>query len=168
MNTNLNLKAIYGAITDLSSEDAEKHAKLYYEEIRHMTTDVQKISENTGFSFEQILHIKQFLFLEKHKLGDSEEPRLFDECFEIAQSWQRLLSGKEYILPHDIMLLNHELLEMEYICKGLSQEEAHMLTNKRFNYTEASDAYYQNLQVSVPNKTIIGGAIKRNLSYKTH
>ena len=35
---------ISGAITDIYSEEALHHAELYYEEIRHMTTDVEKIA----------------------------------------------------------------------------------------------------------------------------
>ena len=41
---------ISGAILDEESPDAEKHAELYHEEIRHMKTDVQRIADNTGYN----------------------------------------------------------------------------------------------------------------------
>lgn len=43
---------ISGAIIDEESPDAEVHAEMYYEEIRHMSTDVEKIANNTGYSRE--------------------------------------------------------------------------------------------------------------------
>jgi hypothetical protein len=36
---------ITGGITDIYSEAAEKHAKMYYEEIRSMKTDVSRIAK---------------------------------------------------------------------------------------------------------------------------
>ena len=53
-------KRIFGAIVDTGSQEAVKHAEMYYNEIRRFTTDVKKISDNTGFSFEQILLVKDF------------------------------------------------------------------------------------------------------------
>ena len=36
---------IAGAIFDVNSQDASRHADLYYEEIRHMSTDVKRIAQ---------------------------------------------------------------------------------------------------------------------------
>ena len=48
---------IYGAL-DPDSKEASKHAEMYYERIRRDQYDVDKISENTGYEYEKILHIK--------------------------------------------------------------------------------------------------------------
>lgn len=159
---------ISGAITDVTSTQAMKHAKMYYEEIRHMSTDVAKIAKNTRFTQEQILQVKHFLFLDKHVLGDGEEPKYFDPCFEIAESWRRLMGKKKDIQKHDITLINHELTEMELICKGYSQADAHNITNKKYNYTEESDNYYHELRLKISPKEINGGGIRRLLSHRTH
>lgn len=36
----------------------------------------------------------------------------------------------------DYVLLNHELEEMRYVKMGYTQQEAHDMANKRFNYQE--------------------------------
>lgn len=159
---------ISGAITDVTSPQAIRHAELYYESIRHMSTDIVKIAQNTDFTQEQILQVKQFLFMDKHVLGDEEEPKYFDPCFEIAESWQRLMGNKKDIQEHDIILINHELTEMELICKGYSQEEAHNITNKTYNYTEASDEYYHKLRLKISPKEMNSGGIRKTLDYCTH
>lgn len=48
-------------ITDPYSEDAERHAEMYYEEIRHLSTDVERIAQNTGMSVDQIALVKNYL-----------------------------------------------------------------------------------------------------------
>lgn len=53
-----------GAIIDVNSDRARRHAELYYEEIRHRKDDVEKIASNTQFTREQILRVKSYLFLE--------------------------------------------------------------------------------------------------------
>lgn len=54
-------------------------------------------------------------------------------------------SGKG-IQPHDVLLLNHEWLEIQLmLTKQLSQQEAHYEASKMFNYTLASADYYKRL-----------------------
>lgn len=158
----------FGAITDTGSKEAVQHAELYYKEIRSFTTDVKKISENTEFSYEQILLVKNYLFMDKHILEKDAEPRYFDACFEIAESWQRLAGFGSEIQPHDIVLIKHELMEMELVAKGYSQEDAHNMTNKLYNYTEDSDAYYYELSIKIGNSSLNSGAIRRKLDNTTH
>lgn len=159
---------VFGAITNTGSKEAICHAELYYKEIRKFTTDVKKISDNTGFSYEQILLVKNYLFMDKHVLEKGKEPRFFDACFEIAESWQRLAGFSSEILPHDITLIKHELMEMELIGKGYSQEDAHKMTNKLYNYTEESDSYYYDLSIKSGTDAINSGAIRRRLDNTTH
>ena len=158
----------FGAITDTGSKEAACHAELYYKEIRKFTTDVQKISENTGFSKEQILLVKNYLFIDKHVLEKGAEPRYFDACFEIAESWQRLAGFSSDIQSHDIILIKHELTEMELVGKGYSQEDAHRMTNVLYNYTEASDEYYYRLSIKSGKEQMNSGAIRRKLDNTTH
>lgn len=61
--------AISGAITNLESKEATKHAKLYYEFIRNVNTDIDKIAKNTPFNKDQIYLVKNYLFLQKHDLA---------------------------------------------------------------------------------------------------
>lgn len=72
------------------------------------------------------------------------------------------------IQPHDIVLIKHELMEMELVGKGYSQEDAHDMTNKLYNYAEASDAYYYELSIKSGNGSINSGAICRKLDNTTH
>jgi hypothetical protein len=61
------------------------------------------------------------------------EPYLeyFAPDYDIAQSWQRLIDGKK-IEPHDYILLKHEYLERLYMKKGYRQQQAHDLSNLKF------------------------------------
>ena len=138
------MKAINGArITNINGSAAEKHAERYYGLVRSMTTDVAKIAENTGYSESVIQRIKNFIFLDKHDLGDL-EPRRFDPSFAMAQSWQRLINGTPE--PHDIVMLQHEILEQELMERGLSQYQAHIEASKKYNYAKESDDYYAALK----------------------
>jgi len=126
--------AVSGAL-DSNSDRAQKHADLYYESVRSMTADILNISENTGFAVEEIKRIKEHIFIKEHDLGNTEKQR-FDTDYDIAQSWQRLIDGRS-IEAHDIILLRHELLEIELMEQGYSQQEAHDITNLAFNYRRA-------------------------------
>ena len=82
----LGYNKISGAIIDVYSKKADKHATLYYEEIRHRTTDASKIAKNTGYDEQFIQEIKNYLFMDKHNLQSGY--KRFDPDFMIAQSWQ--------------------------------------------------------------------------------
>lgn len=75
---------VYGAITDPNSTEANRHAEMYYNEIRAMTTDVERIAKNTGYSVETIQQIKNYLFMEAHDLEGG--VKKFSPCLEIAFS----------------------------------------------------------------------------------
>lgn len=134
---------IAGAITDPESERALEHAERYYGLVRNMTTDCRRIAENTGLPLEEIERIKSFVFLETHDLGDG--IRRFDASFEMAQSWQRLIDGKN-IQPHDLTLLRHEIMERQLMLDGMTQDDAHILTSEKYNYRREAAAYYDSLE----------------------
>lgn len=137
--------AISGAL-DPTSKRAADHAERYYEEVRHMTQDVSRIAKNTGFAESEIRGIKDFVFNETHDLGE-EKPRRFYSSYEMAQSWQRLIDGKD-IQPHDITLLRHEAMERRLILEGKSQEEAHIETSRVYNYAKEAQEYYDSLDAN--------------------
>ena len=126
---------------DPQSMEADIHAAKYYGLVRAMKTDVARIAKATGFDEADVRKIKEFLFVERHDLGGEE-----DECFfphyMIAESWQRLVAGTPE--PHDITLLNHELLERSLMERGLTQAEAHREASKQYNYDKESDDFYGN------------------------
>lgn len=130
--------AISGALNPDSTR-ADEHAKRYYESVRKMSSDVKRISENTGYSEDLIHSIKDFVFNEKHDLGDRID--YFDPDYKMAQSWQRLIDGKN-IMPHDLTLLRHEEMERNLMKQGFSQEEAHRLTSVKYNYDKEAQEYY--------------------------
>lgn len=131
--------AVSGALSPVSKE-AQAHAEQYYESVRKMKTDVKNISNNTGFSESDILQIKNHVFIEEHDLG-GDIPERFYPNYAMAQSWQRLIDGKN-IKKHDITLLHHEKMESDLMKKGLSQLKAHRISEKKYNYAKESREYY--------------------------
>ena len=69
---------------------------MYYEEIRHFSTDSKKIADNLGKEESDIRKIKAYLFEDDSLIDpDTGESRQFDPDCAIAQSWQRLMNGKD-------------------------------------------------------------------------
>lgn len=130
----INTGAISGALNPYSKE-ANKHAKQYYESVRHMTTDTKKISENTSISKEKIDKIKNHIFIQEHDLLEGH--KRFDPSYYMAQSWQRLIVGD--FEEKDVVLLKHEYAELRYMEKGFSQDQAHIKASKRYNYAKYCD-----------------------------
>lgn len=133
---------VSGAITDSYSKEARNHAQLYYEEIRNQKTDIDRISKNTGYDKRLIEEIKNYLFYEEHDIYGIK--RRFDPDFSIAQSWQRL--AQDEIEKHDLTLINHEIMERRLIAKGLTQDEAHKIASKKYNYRKESSEYYAKIK----------------------
>lgn len=124
-------------------EKAQKHAETYYGLVRSMTTDVAKISKATGISEKEIQDIKNYIFLEKHDLG-GEKKEYFAPDYMMAESWQRLMSGKPE--KHDITLLKHEIMEKKLMQSGMSQEMAHIETSKVYNYSKEAGEFYAKIK----------------------
>lgn len=129
---------VSGAL-DPSSKKASKHAEQYYESVRKMKTDYKKIALNTGLDANEIKRIKNYLFVNEHKLITGK--KRFDPDYMIAESWRRLIEGKG-IQPHDLTMLNHEILEHKLVLSGLSQDDAHKLATERYNYNKEAIEYH--------------------------
>ena len=117
------------------SREADDHAIRYYGLVRSMKTDCQRIAANTGFREKDIRRIKDHVFYKEHILYDGEIERFYPSYY-MAQSWQRLIDGRN-ILEQDIILLNHEFLESILEEGGLVSYDAHTLTEKIYNYADA-------------------------------
>lgn len=130
--------AICGAITNEFSAEAERHAYMYYQEIREMSTDIQRIAKFTGISESIIAEIKNYVFMEYHELETGY--KRFDPCFSMALSWQRLLLGRG--LSHDMTLLKHEYEELNLVKQGLTCSEAHEIAQKKYNYNKEVKDYH--------------------------
>jgi len=123
-----------GAIprSDIARMDA--HADQYYEQIRNRTSDVAIISKNTGFSEKDIEAVKNHIFVDFHDLGET-GIRRFDPNYDMVVSWQRLIEGRN-IQEMDIVLLNHEIIELRLMSQGFSYGDAHEQAEQLHNYTE--------------------------------
>lgn len=115
----------------------KRHADRYYEEIRNRApySDAEKIAGYvTDLTAEQIEDIRQHLFIREQPRSDGHFR--FDSDYDIAQAWQRLVSGKD-LHPSDRILLMHEYEELTIMRNtGCSYEEAHEKANKRYNWWE--------------------------------
>lgn len=96
-----------------------------------MTTDCARIAANTGFREQDIRVIKNHVFIEEHDLQNGRK-RFFPD-YEMAQSWQRLIDGRN-IQERDIVLLNHEYIESIFMKGGLSAVDAHEKAQRIYNY----------------------------------
>jgi hypothetical protein len=137
-------------IGGLSDPDARNIALRMYKEFRNTKFDFVNVSKNTGMSIEYTQMIKNYLFRDFHVQPDQTER--FLPAYDIAQSWKRLSSRDgRGILPHDIILLNHELLEIKILIEnpGWLQVKAHDYASLTYNYQAASDQYYASIGVKV-------------------
>lgn len=79
--------------------------------------------------------IYKYVFMNEYDLADGRHK--FYPSFDMAQSFQRLLEGKD-VQPHDILMLKHEHLEFAIMRKlGYNYDETHELTNTKYNYSKA-------------------------------
>ena len=110
----------------------ERHAELMYEEIRHRSTDIKRISESTPFTERSVEEIKQHMFIKEHRFLDG-SVRRFDSDFDQAQAWDRLSKGKG--TKTDIEMLKHEYVELTQMrIYGYAYETAHKIANSKHNW----------------------------------
>ncbi|ADZ19448.1 hypothetical protein BJV85_003620 [Clostridium acetobutylicum] len=88
----------------------EVEAEKMYDIIRNYTTDVKKISENTGIPESRINRIKEHVFYNEHI--KTYEVGRFDPNYDMANAWERLIKGN--YVQSDIDLLNHEIFESKF------------------------------------------------------
>ena len=135
-------------IIDPDSTEGTNFAEMYYKEIRSFSTDIEKIADNLGKDKSDIRKIKEYLFENKSWYNpEAKEYERFKPDCAIAQSWQRLMNGKD-IKKHDRTLIEHELLEMKIKEEnpGIDHLEAHRLASVKYNYPKEVREYYGNIE----------------------
>jgi hypothetical protein len=138
--SDLSAGAISGALNDKNDPDYTRryeHAEKYYEARRKngIHAFVNKIHKNTGYPKKRLESIFKHVFINEYDLADGHHR--FYPNFEMSQSFQRLLEGKN-IQEHDVLMLKHEHLEFAIMKKiGYNYDEAHDLTNTKYNYSLA-------------------------------
>ncbi|WP_417352181.1 phage minor head protein [Gordonibacter pamelaeae] len=113
----------------------EAHARRYYEQVRKRDAakEVEAVSKNAGVPAEIVEKARLHVFVNEYDLAKGHAR--FDEDYEMAQSWQRLRSGRG-IQQHDITLLFHESHEYDLMAQGIPYEEAHAMTQRIYNYSQ--------------------------------
>lgn len=133
--------AVYGAWNDRNdpyNKERDRHAQEFYESVRNRNKqhEIVKVSNNSGLSQSDIEKIYNHIFINEYDLEDGR--KRFDPNYDMAESWRRLSEiGGKNIQPHDLVMLNHELMEHDLMEKGMKYDEAHELTNKTYNYQKA-------------------------------
>lgn len=136
--------AVSGALTsknDPSFEKREAFAESYYKEVlgRKREYEIEAVAKNSGFKAGDVDKIFAHVFELEHLFADG-KTRKFSPDYDMAQSWIRLRSGKN-IQEHDIILLNHELMEANIMGEGTVYEDAHAETEKKYDYAKALKKY---------------------------
>jgi hypothetical protein len=138
-----------GALTSSNDPDYTRraaHADLYYEEIRNRKIEPvsSAIAEHTDLSVDEAKTVINHVFNEEHLFEDG-TLRRFDTSYDMAESFQRIIEGKN-IQEHDIILLKHELMEANLMADDPSMvyETAHEIVQRKYNYSEALTEYLKN------------------------
>lgn len=140
--TGAGAKGALNNLNDPYGRKREEHAVSYYEEIRNRKSVyvINRIAKNAGISRKSAQNIYEHVFIREHTFRNG-EVKLFDPDYDMAESFRRILEGKN-IKPHDIIMIKHENLELNLIKKyNLTYEDAHELTNKKYNYQNALDEF---------------------------
>lgn len=130
---------------------AEKHAYLTYDKIKNSNQELEKrkIYSNIGkfkemkdFTKEDVDIAFNHVFNDIHILKDGES--LFHPEVNMAESWERLITGKD-IQSHDLILLKHERLEHDYmyVIGSMDYDTAHAKTDETYNYGNALTRYLE-------------------------
>lgn len=133
--------AVYGAWNDRNdpyNKERDRHAQEFYESVRNRNKqhEIVKVSNNSGLSQSDVEKNYNHIFINEYDLEDGR--KRFDPNYDMAESWRRLSEiGGKNIQPHDLVMLNHELMEHDLMAKGMKYDEAHELTNKTYNYQKA-------------------------------
>lgn len=136
--------AINGALSDKNDPlytRRDAHANRYYESMRNSRKSniIDHIANNTGISKKSINKIYDHVFINEYELSGGK--RRFDPDYYMAESFRRLREGKN-IQKHDLIMLKHERLEYELMKKlHLKYDEAHKITERKYNYQKALNKF---------------------------
>ena len=136
--------AINGALTDKNDPlytRRDAHANRYYESMRNSRKSniIDHIANNTGISKKSISKIYDHVFINEYELSGGK--RRFDPDYYMAESFRRLREGKN-IQKHDLIMLKHERLDYDLLKKlHLKYDEAHKITERKYNYQKALNKF---------------------------
>ena len=122
---------------------AEKHAYLTYDKIKNSNQELEKRKiYSKDFTKEDVDIAFNHVFNDIHILKDGES--LFHPEINMAESWERLITGKD-IQSHDLILLKHERLEHDYmyVRGNMDYDTAHAKTDETYNYGKALTRYLE-------------------------
>lgn len=107
-----------------------------YEEFRMTNDDIVEISNNTGWSVEDVTTVKNHVFNDV-VLKDDGVYGTLDSYYEQALAWQRLIDGNYF--KSDVLLLEHELFEATYYnhfhsINGCTLRDAHEFTTNYYDW----------------------------------
>lgn len=124
----------------------EKHASVFYDEVRNRKSSyvVNHIAKNGCISEKSAKNIYEHVFINEHKFSDG-TVRRFDADYDMAESFRRILDGKD-IKPHDITMLRHENLELNLMKKyNMTYDVAHNLAESKYNYKKELDEFLERI-----------------------
>lgn len=133
-----------GALSDANDpyrKKRDKHALQYYEEIRNRKSKyvINKLAKNAEISENVAKDIYEHIFINEHILDGTK--RRFDPDYDMAESFRRILEGKN-IKSHDIVMIKHEELELNLMKQyNMSYKDAHKEAEKVHNYSKALDEF---------------------------
>lgn len=135
-----------GALTSKNDPEFKKReafADLYYEEVlgRKREYEIDAVAQNSGFSVSDVSKIFAHVFELEHLFADGSIHKFVPD-YDMAQSWIRLREGKN-IQPHDMILLQHELMEAEIMGTDttIPYDPVHDEVSKKYNYKAALIKY---------------------------
>lgn len=138
-----------GALSDKNDpfgRKRERHAIRYYNEIKSRKSSyvIKRLSKNGEISEKAAENIYEHVFEKKHLFANGVEKE-FDPDYDMAESFRRILDGKD-IKPHDITMLKHENLELNLMKKyNMVYEEAHALAERKYNYKKELDEFLERI-----------------------
>ncbi|WP_283583467.1 hypothetical protein [Limosilactobacillus difficilis] len=131
-----------GALNNTNDPDMSKryrHARMYYTELRNSKRSslIQNMQQSSQLPESVVISALRHVLDSKYSLdnGAGTSIQHFYPDYDMAQSFQRLNEGDP--TDYDIIMLQHEALEAQYMDDGMDYETAHIKTNKTYNYAAA-------------------------------
>lgn len=135
-----------GALTSENDPDYKKRkkfAKDYYKEVlgRNRNYEIAAVAKHSKMSIDDIDKVFAHIFELEH-LFENGKIAKFAPDYDMAQSWIRLREGKN-IQTHDLILLQHELMEANIMGKSktIVYDTVHREVEKTYNYSKALKKY---------------------------
>lgn len=110
---------------------------MFYKELTNSKRSVlvNKMAKSSGLDKKIVNQALNHVFDSKYDLmvDDKIKYTNFEPDYDMSQSFQRLRDGHPE--KHDIIMLQHEVLEAEYMDKhNLNYTDGHLKANKKYDY----------------------------------